>query len=124
MIIKKWLLLLSLTSSLSLIADWPEEHSKIQFLIEQVSKVDGQFERNGKKHSPQEAADHLQLKLRNSLNSWFTPRKEKWTATLFIEKVASQSTISGKLYWIHLNQGGKVKAKDWLKQQLKNYRKK
>ena len=105
-------------------AGWNLEEKKINFLIQEIEKVEGTFVRNGDEHTPSEAAKHLRMKLKNALNSWFTPSKEKWTADLFIEKVASKSSLSGTTYKIKLDSGKVVTTSSWLKNKLLTFKNK
>lgn len=115
-------LILSCLISFSLYADWAKEKQKIDYLIQEIKKIDGKFIRNGKEHTSQEAAEHIKMKLKNALSSWFTPRKEKWTAEMFIERVASKSSLSGKPYLIKFrNSGTTIQVENWLKEKLKSY---
>jgi len=104
-------------------ADWSAEKEKINFLIEGVGRVDGVFIRNGKEYSPEQAAGHLKMKMENAMNSWFSPDKDKWTAEMFIDKIATKSSISGDSYKIEFKGGNIVNASDWLREQLKIYEK-
>ncbi len=105
-----------------LYADWGSEKKKIDFLITEVSKIDGEFIRNGKSHTPHEAAEHLRMKLNKAINSWFAPSKDKWTAEMFIEKIASKSSLSGKPYLIKFKKGKTIKTRIWLYRKLKDFR--
>lgn len=109
--------------SLSALADWNKEEKKIEFLIAEVSKVDGVFIRNSVEHTPEEASAHLKMKYQSALNSWFTPKKEKWTAKLFIDKVASKSSISSKDYQIKFKDNKVIKAKEWFNKKLEEFQK-
>lgn len=95
------------------------ELEKIDKLIVTIEKSNVLFIRNGQSYPPTEAAQHLRTKLDQAANSWFAPKKSDWTAMMFIEKVASKSSISGKDYLIQLPEGTQVKAKDWLIEKLK-----
>lgn len=99
-------------------ADWASEKVKIEKLITAIEISDLKFERNSKVHTSKEAAQHLRMKLKNALNSWFTPAKDKWTVELFIEKVASGSSLSGKPYYIITKDNQRVLTRDWLKAEL------
>jgi len=88
------------------------EKQKIEYLIQSIEKLDGaKFYRNGEWHAPKEAADHLRLKLKNAGS------KIK-TAQQFIDKLASESSMSGKLYKIRFKDGKVVETKFFLNQQL------
>ena len=105
-------------------AGWNLEEKKINYLIKEIEKVKGTFLRNGDEHTPSAAAKHLRMKLKNALSSWFTPSKEKWTADLFIEKVASKSSLSGAAYKIKLDSGEVVTTSSWLKNKLSTFKNK
>lgn len=98
----------------------PEEQSKIDYLLKQIEKSEAIFIRNGKEHPSEAAVKHLKMKLDSAKNSWFAPDESKWTAIMFIEKIASKSSMSGKPYLIKVKDK-KVKAKDWLMNKLKQY---
>lgn len=95
------------------------ELQKIDALLEAVKTSDLTFIRNGKEYSAKEAYQHLSMKLKNAQRSWFAPPKEKWTAKLFIEKVASRSSLSGKPYLVKLKDGKTIEARIWLEARLK-----
>lgn len=101
---------------------WEDEKSKIEFLIEQVKTSELTFIRNGDEHNAQKAYEHLKMKYKNALNSWFTPPKSKWTVELFIKEVASKSSWSGKPYKIKRKDGKTVLAEIWFKEKLKLYK--
>ena len=113
-----FILLLFLPASPAWGADWSKEEARIHSLIYEIEQLDGVFIRNGKKHSPEQASAHIRMKLENAMKSWFAPEKDQWTAELFIEKIASKSSISGKPYQIKLQTGQTVDAGDWLRERL------
>ncbi len=88
------------------------EKQKIEYLIQSVEKLEGaKFYRNGNWYSPQEAADHLRLKLKNAGNRIKTARQ-------FIDRIASQSSMSGKAYKIKYKDGRILEAKLFFNQIL------
>jgi hypothetical protein len=88
------------------------EKQKIEFLIQSVAKLEGaKFYRNGEWHSPSDAADHLRLKLNKAGN-------RIKTAQQFIDKIASESSMSGKPYKIKFKDGKIIETKVFLNQQL------
>ncbi|MFK8138756.1 MAG: DUF5329 family protein [Bdellovibrionales bacterium] len=103
---------------------WDLEKKKIDFLLLELSRVEGKFERNGDFYSSEDARNHLKMKLQNAVNSWFSPPKSKWTAKMFIEKLASKSSISGKAYKIHFKTGKVEEARRWLLKRLEKYKEK
>lgn len=119
--------LLTLLVSLYLPSVWADElpareHERVQFLIESIRSLSGAvFIRNGEEHEPAQAAEHLAMKLQRAKNSWFAPPAEDWTAEMFIEKLASRSSLSGNAYQIRFTDGSVVGAADWLKQRLADY---
>ena len=121
----KFLSTLTLTTFLlfSAQADWNQEEKKINFLLEELGKLDAVFIRNGSEHTATEAVSHLRRKLSFGLKSWFTPKKEKWTAIMFIEKLASKSSMSGRPYTIKFTDGKVVETEQWLKGKLGDYEK-
>ncbi len=118
---KKLLVLAFLLLALPVVGDWDEERGKIAYLLEQIGQVEGAFIRNGTAHQPKEAVAHLEMKLNRALNSWFAPDKEEWTAGMFIEKLASKSSVSGKPYQIQFADGRRVNAREWLSRKLKAF---
>lgn len=95
------------------------EAQKIEALLQAVKVSDVTFIRNGKDYPALEAYEHLQMKLKKAQGSWFAPKKDKWTASLFIEKVASRSSMSGDPYLIRSKDGRTVEAKVWLQEKLR-----
>lgn len=88
---------------------------EITHLIEFVKNSDATFIRNGDKHSPEEAADHLAMKYRRA------SRYAK-TAPDFIENLASKSSWTGKAYTVELSSGEIITAQKWLQDELEKYR--
>lgn len=110
--------LFALLISLNAFADWNLEKRRIEFLIESVAQLDAVFVRNSTEHSPEEAAEHLEIKLRYVMSR---VNLSTFTAEQFVEQVASKSSLTGKPYMIHFSNGISVPAKDWLLNQLKNF---
>ncbi|TGN17267.1 DUF5329 family protein [Leptospira idonii] len=94
------------------------EEQKIEALIQSVKGLDGVFIRNGSEHNAKEASDHLRMKLDSAKKSFFAPKEKDWTAQLFIEKVASKSSLSGDPYQIKTKDGKTILAQVWLKKEL------
>lgn len=95
------------------------EQKKIEALLEAIRASDVTFIRNGKEHTSEKAFKHLQRKLKSAQRSWFAPPKKEWTAKLFIEKVASGSSLSGKPYLVRTKEGKTAEAQLWLLERLK-----
>ena len=89
------------------------EKKKIEFLLTEIEHLKGaRFWRNGSSYSPQQAAEHLRMK-------WSKAGSAVKTASDFIEKIASKSSMSGKAYEIEFDNGTKVKTIDFLTRKLK-----
>ncbi|EOQ95545.1 hypothetical protein LEP1GSC195_3765 [Leptospira wolbachii serovar Codice str. CDC] len=94
------------------------EEQKIEKLLKSVGKIQGSFIRNGETHTPEEAEKHLRYKLEEAKNSFFAPNPKEWTAKLFIEKVASQSFLTGTPYRIKPSNSKEILSADWLLAEL------
>ena len=87
----------------------------IAHLLEYVRTADVVFIRNGKEHSAEDAAKHIEKKYNHYKKKIKTPED-------FIEKSATKSMMSGKLYQIRLKDGTVISNKDWLTAELTRYR--
>lgn len=88
--------------------------TEIQYLLEFVADSNCDFIRNGTSHESAEAADHLRLKYSRG-------RKYAGTAEQFIDRLASESSWTGKPYTV--NCGGRTEpVRDWLRRALADYR--
>lgn len=84
------------------------EPERIERLIAAVEGLAGAvFIRNGTRHGPTEAAAHLRRKLAAAGD-------DAATAELFIERVASKSSLSGEEYALELPDGRRVALRQWL----------
>lgn len=119
--LKTVLISLFLLLAFQSLADWPEEERKIEFLLNEISRLDAVFIRNDSEYTPDEAVRHLRMKLQSGLKSWFAPAKEKWTAELFIDKIASKSSLSGKPYQIRFKDGVTRLSRAWLTEKLRKW---
>lgn len=87
---------------------------EIQYLLDVVGDSDCIFTRNGKDHSAAEARDHLAMKYRRA-------GSRVRTAEAFIERLASESSWTGKPYLINCD-GESLPSRDWLTRRLSHYR--
>lgn len=87
----------------------------IAHLLEFVREADVVFIRNGKEHSAEDASKHIEKKYNHYKKKIKTPED-------FIEKSATKSMMSGKLYQIRLKDGTVITNKDWLTAELERYR--
>lgn len=96
--------------------DVPEsQRDEVMHLLEFVNSTDCTFERNGTKHTGEEASKHIKRKYKHY-------RDKITTTEEFIEYSATKSTISGKEYLVYCGNGPPVKSRDWLLEELKVYR--
>jgi hypothetical protein len=85
-----------------------DETKEIEALIKRIESSAIVFVRNGEEHTPQEAADHLRSK-------WKQSGGKITTKQAFIDQLATKSSMTGELYYVILKDGRKIKAADWLK---------
>ena len=88
---------------------------EIDFLLATIGSSNCTFIRNGKRYDSGAAEDHLRMKYRNGKR--YAPTSEK-----FIERLASKSYLSKKLYFIECAGEEKIPSGDWLMQRLGEYR--
>ncbi len=88
--------------------------AEIDYLLSSVGSSDCTFIRNGKRYDSRSAEDHLRMKYRRGKR--YAPTSEK-----FIERLASNSYLSKKLYYIEC-EGEKMPSGDWLTERLGEYR--
>ncbi len=100
---------------LSLAAHGDEVPAEIEHLLTTVGSSDCTFIRNGKRHDAQDAEDHLRMKYRRGKR--YAP-----TTEAFIERLASKSSMSKKLYQIECPGAEPVPSGEWLSQRLAEYR--
>ncbi len=89
--------------------------AEIEYLITSVGESGCIFIRNGSRHDAEDAASHMRLKYRRGKR--YAP-----TAELFIERLASKSSFSGKPYSIECPGSDTVPSGDWLSARLDEYR--
>jgi hypothetical protein len=91
-----------------------EKHSEVQYLLDFVATSGCDFERNGTKHASEAAADHLRMKYKKG-------RRYVNTAEQFIDRVASESSWTGRKYTATCN-GKEIASGPWLHETLRKYR--
>jgi len=109
-----WILFLwiGLSQSIFVFAQTDIESKKIEYLLHEIERLKGaKFWRNGSSYSPRQAAEHLRMK-------WQKAGKTIKTSKDFIEKIASQSSMSGKAYEIEFENGTKTETKAFLNKKL------
>jgi len=88
---------------------------EIDFLLKSIGSSDCTFIRNGERHNSRAAEKHLRMKYRRGKR--YAPNSEK-----FVERLASKSSLSKKLYYIECEGEEKTPSGDWLMQRLDEYR--
>lgn len=85
----------------------------VSALIHQTKESGATFIRNGKNHSAEEAAEHLQKKYEHFLKKGKIKSPED-----FITHAGTKSLVSGKYYELKFPDGTTVKSADWLTERL------
>jgi len=88
-----------------------DETRKIQALLAGVERMDATFVRNDKTYDAKTAAEFLRPK-------WKANDGDVATVKDFIEKIASKSSTSGKLYLIRFKDGREVRSGEYLRAEL------
>ncbi len=97
-------------------SDVPDaDRHEVLHLLEYLRNSDCAMERNGKKHDSEDAYSHVKRKY-----EYF--QDEIRTSEDFIEYSASKSTMSGKFYRIFCKNESAVLTRDWLLEELHDYR--
>jgi len=117
---RSWLFTVLLLTSMAASGDGPGQQpenleSAIQFLLKHVADSGLVFIRNSEKHAAVDAAEHM-----NSKYEYF--RDKIKTPEDFIQRCASKSLMSGKLYLVVLENGEEVRTDAWLLSALTIYR--
>jgi hypothetical protein len=94
----------------------PEADREVQYLLEFVAASGCSFERNGSSHKAEDAADHLRLKYRRG-------GRYVDTAEHFIDRLASESSWTGKPYTVTCEEQV-IPTGKWLHEALDQHRKK
>ena len=89
--------------------------AEIDHLITAIGESDCVFIRNGKRHTAKEARRHIRSKYSRA-------KRYASTAELFIERLASKSSVSKKPYWMECPGDEPVRSGDWLETELERYR--
>ncbi len=88
--------------------------AEIEYLLAALGQSECTFIRNGKEHSPVDAESHLRMKYERG-------RKYVDSAEQFIDRLASESSWSGKPYYIQCPGEDRQKTVAWLSQRLAQY---
>jgi hypothetical protein len=88
------------------------EKQKIEMLLQSIDALEGaKFVRNGSSYTAKQVSDHLRMK-------WGKAGTAIKTAQQFIDKIASQSSMSGEPYKIITKEGKEILCRDFLNQKL------
>lgn len=94
----------------------PESYERERLhLLNFVIQTECDFERNGKKHSGEDAYKHIQRKYKYA-------KPYISTTEQFIEYTATKSTVSGKEYLVYCGSEEPITSKQWLLDELQSYR--
>lgn len=88
---------------------------EIDYLLSAVEQSGCTFIRNGAFHSAADAADHLRMKYKRA-------RRHVDSAEEFIDRIASQSSLSGEPYTIECAGSGVQPSRSWLTATLARFR--
>jgi hypothetical protein len=91
----------------------PVAREEIDALLMRLKTSGCQFRRNGAWHSADEAQTHLQRKL-----DYLLKRGAVATAEQFIERAATQSSVTGQAYLVKCGSRPPVPSAEWLAFQL------
>ncbi len=89
--------------------------AEIEYLLSSLGSSDCTFVRNGKRYSAHDAEAHLRMKYRRG-------KRYASTGEKFIERLASESSVSNKPYYMECDNEERVPSGDWLIQRLNEYR--
>lgn len=90
---------------------------EIAHLLDFVAQSGCEFYRNGSWHDSKAARDHLQDKY-----DYLQRRDLVPDTKAFIERAASQSSLSGKPYQVRCGKGPTITSAQWLNAELERYR--
>lgn len=118
------LTLIALSAAIAMCAGapaWAQQDARarqeIAHLLDFVGKSGCQFNRNGSWHDSKAAREHLQEKY-----DYLQRRKLVPDTKAFIERAATQSSMSGKAYLIRCGSGQPTTSAQWLNAELERYR--
>jgi hypothetical protein len=90
---------------------------EIEHLITHLGSSGCQFNRNGSWHTSERAVSHLKRKYDYLVKKNLVP-----SAEAFIERAASESSVSGKPYLVKCGDTAAVPSAKWLREELERYR--
>lgn len=96
-------------SSLAALAD--DSFTEIDYLLRSIGASSCTFVRNGERHAAPEAESHLRMKYQRG-------RHYATSAELFIERLASRSSLTREPYWVECPGMDPVMTSAWLTKRL------
>lgn len=96
-------------------ADDNDAAAEIDYLLNTIVSSDCTFVRNGKRHDATAAESHLRMKYKRG-------KRYVRTAESFIERLATRSSMSNKLYYIECPGAEPVPSGEWLTSRLQEHR--
>lgn len=110
------LALLALIYTEGVPAELSDVHAReVQHLLEYLRTSGCAMERNGERHSGEDAYAHVMKKY-----DYF--RDDIGTSEEFIELAATKSTMSGEYYLVVCPDAAPMRTRDWLLEELRRYR--
>jgi len=88
-------------------------HEEVDSLLGSIAGSGCEFNRNGSWYNSQEAVAHLRMKYK-----YLTGKNMVDTTEQFIDRAASESSLSGKPYRIRCAGGAAVNSRQWLHEKL------
>jgi hypothetical protein len=110
-----WVLFFILSPGLLMANVTPAVKLEIDHLLNFIRDSSCIIDRNGTKHAAVDAISHIEKKY-----AYFKDRVK--TAEDFIEFSATKSTLSGKYYLVRCGDGEQIRTRQWLIQELQNFR--
>ena len=95
-----------------------DKQSEIQHLLSYVESSGCEFERNGDRFDSRKAREHIQRKY-DYVMRWASSRIQ--STEDFIELTATESSMSGKKYYVNCNGESQTSA-EWLLEELSRFR--
>lgn len=108
---------LSLSSTLAQAAPTPAARAEIVHLVGYLNASGCSFHRNGSWHEAGKAAQHLERKY-----EYLVKRDLIATSEDFIDRAASESSMTGKPYQVRCGSAAPVDSAAWLKAELAKHR--
>jgi len=92
-----------------------DQNPEIDHLLGAIGKSECAFVRNGTRHSAEKAEEHLRMKYKRG-------RRYATSAETFIERLASKSSMTRKLYMMECPGVEAEPAGEWLMRRLEEFR--